>query len=242
MNTRVQVEHCVTEMVTGIDIVREQIKIAAGEPLGYSQDDVVLRGHAIECRINAEDASKNFAPAPGRIGVLPSSRPGPFVRVDSGAEEGYEVLPLYDPMIAKLIVWDVDRAASTQRMLRALGEYEIGDLKTLIPFHKALLASEQWAAGGTCRDLVEDKEWLKQLAFTAPETADGDEPEAERVERDYAVEVSGRRFDVKVIGEAAAPNGAAPAGGMSRRRGASAGARPRAGPRARSSRRFRAPF
>src|SRR5687767_12548935 len=173
MNTRVQVEHCVTEMVTGIDIVREQIKIAAGEPLGYSQDEVVVRGHAIECRINAEDASKNFAPAPGRIGsyVEPA---GPFVRVDSGAEEGYEVLPLYDPMIAKLIVWDVDRDASTQRMLRALGEYEIGDLKTLIPFHKALLASEQWAAGGTCRDLVEDKEWLKKLAFTAPETGDGE--------------------------------------------------------------------
>jgi acetyl-CoA/propionyl-CoA carboxylase biotin carboxyl carrier protein len=211
MNTRVQVEHCVTEMVTGIDIVREQIKIAAGEPLSYGQDDVVLRGHAIECRINAEDASKNFAPAPGRIGsyIEPA---GPFVRVDSGAEEGYEVLPLYDPMIAKLIVWDIDRAASTRRMLRALGEYEIGDLKTLVPFHKALLASEQWAAGETCRDLVEDREWLKQLAFPKPEKRDGDEPE--RVERDYAVEVSGRRFDVKVIGDAATPNGAAPAGGM----------------------------
>ncbi len=212
MNTRVQVEHCVTEMVTGIDIVREQIKIAAGEPLGYGQDDVVLRGHAIECRINAEDASKRFAPAPGRIGsyIEPG---GPFVRVDSGAEEGYEVLPLYDPMIAKLIVWDVDRAASTRRMLRALGEYEIGDLKTLIPFHKALLASEQWAAGETCRDLVEDREWLKQLAFPKPAKDKGEEPEAARVERDYAVEVSGRRFDVKVIGEAA-PNGAAPAADM----------------------------
>ena len=112
MNTRVQVEHCVTEMVTGIDIVREQIKIAAGEPLGYTQEDVVVRGHAIECRINAEDASKNFAPAPGRIGSYREPA-GPFVRVDSGAEEGYEVLPLYDPMIAKLIVWDVDREAST---------------------------------------------------------------------------------------------------------------------------------
>ena len=213
MNTRVQVEHCVTEMVTGIDIVREQIKIAAGEPLSYAQDDVVLRGHAIECRINAEDASKNFAPAPGRIGsyIEPA---GPFVRVDSGAEEGYDVLPLYDPMIAKLIVWDIDRAASTRRMLRALGEYEIGDLKTLIPFHKALLASEQWAAGGTCRDLVEDRQWLKQLAFPKPEKRDDGEPEAARVERDYAVEVSGRRFDVKVIGEAGAPNGAAPAEAM----------------------------
>ena len=166
MNTRVQVEHCVTEMVTGIDIVREQVKIAAGEPLAYSQEDVVLRGHAIECRINAEDASKNFAPAPGRIEsyIEPS---GPFVRVDSGAEEGYEVLPLYDPMIAKLIVWDVDREASTRRMLRALGEYEIGGLKTLVPFHQALLATDQWRNGETCRDLIEDKAWLKELAFPA---------------------------------------------------------------------------
>src|SRR3954463_8385660 len=197
MNTRVQVEHCVTEMVTGIDIVREQIKIAAGEELSFGQDDIVIRGHAIECRINAEDASKNFAPAPGKVGhyVEPA---GPFVRVDSGAEEGYEVLPLYDPMIAKLIVWDVDRIASTRRMLRALGEYEIGDLKTLIPFHRALLATDQWANGETCRDLVEDRDWLKQLAFPKPEKGD-EEEEAESVEREYAVEVSGRKFDVKVI-------------------------------------------
>ena len=113
MNTRVQVEHCVTEMVTGIDIVREQIKVAAGEELSFGQDDVEIRGHAIECRINAEDASKNFAPAPGKIGDYREPS-GPFVRVDSGAEPGYDVLPLYDPMIAKLIVWDVDREASTQ--------------------------------------------------------------------------------------------------------------------------------
>jgi acetyl-CoA/propionyl-CoA carboxylase, biotin carboxylase, biotin carboxyl carrier protein len=212
MNTRVQVEHCVTEMVTGIDIVREQIKIAAGEPLGYGQEDVAVRGHAIECRINAEDASKNFAPAPGRIGSYREPA-GPFVRVDSGAEEGYEVLPLYDPMIAKLIVWDVDREASTRRMIRALGEYEIGGLKTLIPFHQALLATEQWRNGETCRDLVEDKDWLKQLAFPAPEQP-AEESEREKVARDYAVEVSGRRFDVTVIGEALTPNGAGPAAGM----------------------------
>ncbi|MEY2533555.1 MAG: acetyl-CoA/propionyl-CoA carboxylase, biotin carboxylase, biotin carboxyl carrier protein, partial [bacterium] len=134
MNTRVQVEHCVTEMVTGVDIVREQVKVAAGEELSFTQEDLQLRGHAIECRINAEDASKNFAPAPGSITTyVPPSGPG--VRVDSGAEAGYAVLPLYDPMIAKLIVWDVDREASTRRMLRALSEYEIGGLKTLIPFH-----------------------------------------------------------------------------------------------------------
>jgi acetyl-CoA/propionyl-CoA carboxylase, biotin carboxylase, biotin carboxyl carrier protein len=209
MNTRVQVEHCVTEMVTGIDIVREQLKVAAGDELSYAQEDVILRGHAIECRINAEDASKKFAPAPGRIGSYREPA-GPFVRVDSGAEEGYEVLPLYDPMIAKLIVWDVDREASTRRMLRALGEYEIEGLKTLVPFHRALLATDQWARGETCRDLVEDPAWLKELAFPAAQPSGEDEDEAEKMERDYAVEVSGRRFDVKVIGEAIAPNGAGP--------------------------------
>jgi acetyl-CoA/propionyl-CoA carboxylase biotin carboxyl carrier protein len=213
MNTRVQVEHCVTEMVTGVDIVREQLLIAAGEPLSFSQEDVQIRGHAIECRINAEDASKNFAPAPGRIGAYRQPS-GPFVRVDSGVEEGYEVLPLYDPMIAKLIVWDVDREASTRRMLRALGEYEIGELKTLIPFHQALLASEQWGRAETCRDLVEDRSWLKRLAFPAPakggEEAGG--ADADTVERDYAVEVSGRRFEVKVIGPPPVATGAAPAG------------------------------
>ena len=108
MNTRVQVEHCVTEMVTGIDIVKEGIRVAAGAELSISQDDVVLRGHAIECRINAEDASKNFAPAPGTIGDYREPT-GPGVRVDSGVGPGSEISPMYDPMVAKLIVWDVDR-------------------------------------------------------------------------------------------------------------------------------------
>src|SRR6201990_2464460 len=144
MNTRVQVEHCVTEMVTGIDIVKEGIRVAAGEKLSIAQDDLELRGHAIECRINAEDASKNFAPAPGRIGDYREPT-GPGVRVDSGVTEGSEVSPMYDPMVAKLIVWDADREQATQRMLRALGEYEIEGLKTLIPFHTALLKTEQWA-------------------------------------------------------------------------------------------------
>jgi acetyl-CoA/propionyl-CoA carboxylase biotin carboxyl carrier protein len=216
MNTRVQVEHCVTEMVTGIDIVREQLRVAAGEPLSFGQDDVVIRGHAIECRINAEDASKNFAPAPGRVESY-TEPAGPFVRVDSGARAGYEVLPLYDPMIAKLIVWDVDREASTRRMLRALNEYEIGGLKTLLPFHEALLATDQWRAGETCRDLVEDRAWLKQLAFPKPEAPAEDEEDEPKVERDYAVEVSGRRFDVKVIGAAPVANGAGPAAGAARK-------------------------
>src|SRR5215217_2477419 len=187
MNTRVQVEHCVTEMVTGIDIVREGILAAAGEQLSYSQDQVELRGHAIECRINAEDASKNFAPAPGGIGNYKEPT-GPGVRVDSGVGPGGEVTPMYDPMVAKLIVWDTDREKATKRMLRALGEYRIEHLKTLIPFHQALLATPQWNNAETCRDLVEDKAWLKELAFPAPARvggADADEPE--KVEQDYTV-------------------------------------------------------
>jgi acetyl-CoA/propionyl-CoA carboxylase biotin carboxyl carrier protein len=200
MNTRVQVEHCVTEMTTGIDIVKEGIKAAAGEELSYAQDDVELRGHAIECRINAEDASKNFAPAPGKIGVYREPT-GPGVRVDSGVEEGGEVSPMYDPMVAKLIVWDADREQATRRMLRALSEFKIEGLKTLIPFHQALLATEQWAKGETCKDLLEDKQWLKTLAFPKPTpVADDGEQEAEKVEQTYAVEVSGRRFDVRVVG------------------------------------------
>jgi acetyl-CoA/propionyl-CoA carboxylase biotin carboxyl carrier protein len=214
MNTRVQVEHCVTEMTTGIDIVKEGIRAAAGEPLSISQDDVVLRGHAIECRINAEDAARNFAPAPGRIGAYREPS-GPGVRVDSGVGPGGEVSPMYDPMVAKLIVWDVDRASATARMLRALDEYEIGELKTLIPFHTALLQTQQWANAETCRDLVEDKAWLKQLAFPKPEGAAEDEEAGAKVEHAYTVEVSGRRFDVTVIGPAYAGslNGSAPAAG-----------------------------
>jgi acetyl-CoA/propionyl-CoA carboxylase biotin carboxyl carrier protein len=197
MNTRVQVEHCVTEMTTGIDIVKEGIRAAAGEPLSITQEDVHLRGHAIECRINAEDASKNFAPAPGKIGDYKEPT-GPGVRVDSGVGPGGEVTPMYDPMVSKLIVWDVDREQATQRMLRALGEYEIEGLTTLIPFHDALLRTEQWARAETCRDLVEDKAWLKTLAFDPPPAKDDDGEE--KVEQTYTVEVSGKRFDVKVIG------------------------------------------
>jgi acetyl-CoA/propionyl-CoA carboxylase biotin carboxyl carrier protein len=210
MNTRVQVEHCVTEMISGLDIVREQILVAAGQPLSISQDEVDLRGWSIECRINAEAAHKKFAPAPGPIGPSYHEPSGPGVRVDSGVEAGGEVTPTYDPMVAKLIVWDVDREKATRRMLRALDEYDSGGLTTLIPFHKAILQTRQWADGETCRDLMEDTAWLKS---TAPEQVAPPEPSeegAEIVTRDYKVEVSGKLFDVKVIGEAVA-GGAAPA-------------------------------
>jgi acetyl-CoA/propionyl-CoA carboxylase, biotin carboxylase, biotin carboxyl carrier protein len=216
MNTRVQVEHCVTEMTTGIDIVKEGIRVAAGEPLAFTQADVVLRGHSIECRINAEDASRKFAPTPGRI--LRYEEPaGPGVRVDSGVGAGDEISPAYDPMVAKLIVWDVDRAQATSRMLRALGEYEIEGLTTLIPFQKALLATEQWARGETCRDLLEEPEWLKQVArpharevaaALGASAAGSELQDAAKVARSYTVEVSGRRFEVSVIAPAALPAGA----------------------------------
>ncbi len=202
MNTRVQVEHCVTEMVTGIDIVREQVLVAAGEALSVEQEDVELRGHAIECRINAEAAHKNFAPGPGTITsyVEPA---GPGVRVDSGVRAGSEVTPLYDPLIAKLIVWDVDRERATARMLRALGEYEIGGLVTLIPFHATLLGTAQWRKAETSRDLLGDKKWLKALApEEPPKPAEAGPEEAETVERTYQVEVDGRLHSVKVIGAA----------------------------------------
>src|SRR4051812_7728925 len=232
MNTRVQVEHCVTEAVTGVDIVREQILIAAGEELSFAQDDIRWHGHAIECRINAEDASKNFAPAPGTVTHYREPS-GPGVRVDSGVLSGSEITPLYDPMVAKLIVWDADREKATRRMARALEEFEIEGVKTLIPFHKAIMASEQWAKAGAkplppskratgawgrgargepSRDLIEDRQWLKQLAFPKVEKAETDNG---LVARDYVVEVSGKRFEVTVHGEAPA-QAAAPTDGAAR--------------------------
>src|SRR5207302_1336365 len=139
--------------------------------------------------------------APGRIGAYREPA-GPGVRVDSGIGPGSEISPMYDPMVAKLIVWDVDRAAATSRMIRALREYEIGELKTLLPFHEAILQTEQWARAETCRDLIEDKKWLKTLAFEVAGSGSemaAEEEEAESVEQSYTVEVSGKRFDVKVI-------------------------------------------
>jgi acetyl-CoA/propionyl-CoA carboxylase biotin carboxyl carrier protein len=228
MNTRVQVEHCVTEMITGIDIVREQIRIAAGEELSLEQDDVKINGWAIECRINAEKAHKNFSPAPGLITTYREPS-GPGVRVDSGVIAGSEVTPMYDPMVAKLIVWDKDRQTATKRMLRALDEYRIGGLSTLIPFHKAILATEQWHRGETCKDLTEDKKWLKTTAPEEDLPTDSEEGQPEKVSRDYLVEVSGKRFDVKVVGEAlgvvagAAGPAAGPGGAPKRERKAGGG-------------------
>ena len=220
MNTRVQVEHCVTEMATGIDIVREQVLIAHGEELSITQDEVELRGHAIECRINAEAAHKNFAPPPGSITTY-TEPAGPGVRVDSGVRAGSDVTPLYDPMVAKLIVWDTDRDRATARMLRALGEYEIGGLVTLIPFHRAILATDQWRNAETAHDLIGDRKWLKSLEpepEIPPDTeADGEGEAEEALSRTYKVEVDGRLHSVKVIGPAGPAGGnPGPAAGLRR--------------------------
>jgi acetyl-CoA/propionyl-CoA carboxylase biotin carboxyl carrier protein len=199
MNTRIQVEHTVTEAVTGLDLVREQVLIAAGEPLSVRQEDVTLRGHAIECRINAEDVAQGFLPAPGRITAYREPG-GPGVRVDSGIEAGDVVSGLYDPMIAKLIVHDVDRERAIARMLRALEEFRIEGPPTLIGFHRALLEHPCFRSGATCEGIVESDE-LAQRAKELEESfshrttsvtqrADGAVPTVPRL-----VELARRRRD-----------------------------------------------
>ena len=198
MNTRIQVEHTVTEAVTGIDLVREQLRIAAGEPLSVTQDEVRFTGHAIECRINAEDVAAGFIPSPGTITVYREPS-GPGVRVDSGVSAGSEISPLYDPLIAKLIVHDVDRESARRRMLRALDEFELGGVKTLLGLHRALLRHPCFVEGGTCDGLVESDELA--AAAAALERAPAGEtaaPNGRMRERVTQVEVDGRRFDVKV--------------------------------------------
>jgi acetyl-CoA carboxylase biotin carboxylase subunit len=146
MNTRLQVEHPVTELVTGIDLVQAQFRIAVGEPLGYRQEDIRLRGAAIECRIYAEDPAFDFRPSPGRISVLQPPA-GPWVRDERGVFAGSEVSPFYDPLISKLVVWGETRREAIARMQRALGEYVIGGIKTTIPFHQWLMDDEEFQAG-----------------------------------------------------------------------------------------------
>ncbi len=207
MNTRIQVEHTVTEMVTAIDLVREQVLIAAGEPLSFSQADVRFSGHAIECRINAEDAARGFLPAPGLVTAYREPA-GPGVRVDSGIALGSDVAGVYDPLIAKLIVHGSDREHARRRMLRALDEYVIEGPRTLIGFHKALLSHPCFAAGESCHGVVESE----QLAARASELDGGAAlaPGTPGIpsntvllgigrERVRAVEVDGRRFEVRMF-------------------------------------------
>lgn len=229
MNTRLQVEHCVTEMVTGIDLVAEQIRVASGEPLSFTQDSVVRRGHAMECRINAEDPSRDFMPSPGKITRF--HRPDGFgVRVDAGYDAGHEVSQYYDNLIAKLITWGPDRESARRRMLRALREFQISGIHTTIPAHLVLLSEPAFIEARHSTKWVESELDPSVFAAAATDVAAGSPPMAGApealIERAVPVEVNGKLFNVKVwLPETPSGGGAgSPAGGMAS--GASAASRP----------------
>jgi len=212
MNTRLQVEHPVTELVTGLDLVAWQIKIASGEALDFTQDDIDRRGHAIEVRINAEDPTGGrFSPSPG---TLTSFRPpaGPGVRLDAGYESGDTVSQYYDNLIAKLIVWAPDREAARRRMLRAIGETRISGVATTLPAHEAILSHKDFARAAHSTRWVEDQLDLSALTSAAvgePAPADSGDDQVPLVQRDVTAEVDGRRYSVRLwvpdLGTVAAP-------------------------------------
>jgi len=169
VNARLQVEHPVTELVTGIDLLHWQLRVAAGEPLDFRQEDVRLRGHAVECRIQAEDPFNRFFPSIGKIEAVREPA-GPGVRIDGALEPGQEVTPLYDSLLAKLIVWAEDRPRALERMHRALGEYHVLGVKTTIPFHRWLLRHPPFAAGDLDTELLE-RDWHPTDALN-PETVE----------------------------------------------------------------------
>ena len=162
VNTRLQVEHGITEMVTGIDIVKEQLRIAWGEKIDFLQEDICINGHAIECRINAEDPLNDFAPSPGKIRGYRSAG-GPGVRVDSGVHTGYTISPYYDSMISKLCVWERTRDLAIARMERALYEYVVVGVKTNIPFHKAVMRNPDFRSGDITTAFIEDNKILESV-------------------------------------------------------------------------------
>ncbi len=205
MNTRIQVEHTVTEMVTGIDLVRAQLRIARGEQLWITQEQVTWRGHAIECRINAEDPAAGFRPALGTLSeyVEPT---GYGVRVDSGVQMGYTIPQYYDSLIAKLITWGADRDEALARMRRALADYRITGVATTIPFHQLALAHPAFVDGAATVNFIPRYlgEQLLALAATtqAPSSRNGEPAISESI-RTFTVEVNGRRFDVRVAEDGA---------------------------------------
>jgi acetyl-CoA/propionyl-CoA carboxylase biotin carboxyl carrier protein len=197
MNTRLQVEHPVTEMVSGIDLVREQIRVASGEHLSFTQDDIDLRGWAIEVRVNAEDpAEGKFLPSPGSITKLVPPQ-GFGIRWDGGYEAGDEVSQYYDNLVGKLIVWGLDRATAISRMIRALEEMQIEGVATTIPADLAILRHEDFANAKHSTKWVEDTLDLTGITAT-PSTPAADADEPAKVQRDVDVEVNGKRFAVKV--------------------------------------------
>jgi acetyl-CoA/propionyl-CoA/long-chain acyl-CoA carboxylase, biotin carboxylase, biotin carboxyl carrier protein len=194
MNTRLQVEHPVTEFVTDTDLVVAQLLIAAGEPLTFSQDDIELRGHAIECRINAESPARGFMPSPGPISSYREPG-GPGVRVDSGMAPGGSVSQAYDPLISKLITFGAEREQARRRMLRALGEYTIEGIDTSIPFHQLMLADDRFVHGDYHTGTVEKELDLSSLTPVAGGDASAEE---ETAQRHLDMELDGKRFEVTV--------------------------------------------
>ncbi|HEX8722865.1 MAG TPA: acetyl-CoA carboxylase biotin carboxylase subunit [Pyrinomonadaceae bacterium] len=182
MNTRLQVEHPVTELVTGLDLVREQIRVAAGLPLSFTQDEVRLTGHAVECRVYAEDPEQNFMPSPGRITRLRVPA-GPGVRDDGGVYEGAEVSIYYDPMISKLATWGRTRLEAVERMRRALEEYTVGGIKTTLPFFREVMRDEEFVAGRLDTGFI--SRFNERRAAAGRERREPDPSEAER--RDVAL-------------------------------------------------------
>ena len=162
MNTRLQVEHTITEFITGVDIVKQQLAIAAGESLLFGQEDLSIRGHAIECRINAEDPFNNFSADPGKI-VRYRSPGGPGIRIDSGIHMGYTISPIYDSMIAKLCAWDSTRPEAINRMRRAISEYIILGVKTTLPLHYAIMNNQQYVEGNTHTHFLQEEHILSTL-------------------------------------------------------------------------------
>jgi acetyl-CoA/propionyl-CoA carboxylase biotin carboxyl carrier protein len=199
MNTRIQVEHTVTEMVYGVDLVCAQLRIAQGEPLWLTQDALTPRGHAIECRINAEDPQHNFRPALGTI--TDYQEPVGFgVRVDGGVRPAYTIPQHYDSLLAKLVVWAESRPEAIARGLRALGDYTVGGVITTIPFHRAALAHPAFAAGeATVNFIPAHPELAEQIAALSPAELSASEALAAGEPRTLTVEVNGRRFGVKVF-------------------------------------------
>jgi len=238
MNTRVQVEHPVTEFVTGVDIVKEQIRVAAGEKLSIKQEDVSFRGHSIECRINAEDPFKMFMPSPGTVHTYkePSL---PWVRVDSACYQGYQILPFYDSLLAKLVVWGLTREEAIARTKLALKEFDIQGVATTIPFHLALLDDATFKKAGVYTGYVES-EFKKNLVKpatpaaappngSAPAGSEAPAPAVRTEPRNFEISVNQKFFKVAVselVSENAQPNGAVAMATKSAKPSAAAKARP----------------